>query len=127
MKANCEDVPYATDKVGGGVSCARQQSPGQAFAWQQSPLLCARTPMHQLPEASRPRPLACAQGKNTTWVFVLSYARLDEVLPLAHECLAASRLPLVERCGAGLGAGRAGRANWLRLHLPCPPPPGQPT
>jgi len=41
------------------------------------------------------------QGKASTWVFVLSYAKLDEVLPLAHECLAASRLPPIERCVVG--------------------------
>jgi hypothetical protein len=34
----------------------------------------------------------------SAWAFALSYAPLDEVLPAAYECLAASRLPPSERC-----------------------------
>ena len=36
----------------------------------------------------------------TTWGFTLAYAPLDRLLPLAHEQLAASRLPYSERIAA---------------------------
>lgn len=45
-------------------------------------------------------PYVFEKGTPAAWRFSLSYAKVDAFLPLAHQCLAACRLPYVERDAA---------------------------
>jgi hypothetical protein len=42
-------------------------------------------------------PYAVERHKPSTWVFVLTYAKLDSFMPLAQEQLVISRLPAADR------------------------------
>jgi hypothetical protein len=42
-------------------------------------------------------PYVFERGRPTTWIYHLAYAPLEAFMPLAHEQLAYSRLPYVER------------------------------
>ncbi|KAK9828528.1 hypothetical protein WJX72_000603 [[Myrmecia] bisecta] len=52
-------------------------------------------------------PYAFEKHKLTSWVFKLSYASTDQFMPLAHQQLAASRLPYAERDEALQNASQA--------------------
>ena len=54
-------------------------------------------------------PYLVEKGSASAWRFALTYASVDAFLPLAHKCLAASRLPYGERDEA-LKAGAPGLA-----------------
>jgi hypothetical protein len=101
MKASCEDAPYVTDKVGSAGAPRPWPLPlplPLPFLALAPPVTCNELFFPHNACGRRPlSPFLKHQGKASTWVFVLSYARLDEMLPLAHECLAASRLPPLER------------------------------
>jgi factor associated with neutral sphingomyelinase activation len=42
-------------------------------------------------------PYVVEKGKPSTWLFTLTYAKLDSFMPLAQEQLVMSRLPAAER------------------------------
>lgn len=62
-------------------------------------------------------PYVVEKGKASTWLFTLTYAKLDSFMPLAQEQLVMSRLPAAERWGPGSSWEPA--VGHARMHARC--------